>query len=435
MFLGYESSSETKFPPLSLAYIAALTPDDWEVEILDENFKEAKYKPCDLVGITLMTVQAERAYHFAREFKKNNVPVIMGGIHPSMATDEALQFADSVVIGEADTIWPEVIKDFENGELKKVYKENGKIVLSELVTPKSDLFDSRYKWGALLTSMGCPFKCEFCSVTAFNGGVYRQRPVQDVLDELSNIKQRFVLFVDANIFGYTKEHAGHFIEMCKGIIDLKLNKYWISQASLNICENEEALYYAKKSGCCALVFGFESPDINVLKGNMNKKMNVKYIEKPSIVRNMNKYGIAILGSFIVGNDEDTLETFDDIFDFINEVKIDIPNIYFSTPHPGTQLRKRRIEEGNLVYNTFPEDWKYYNSTTTALCNSKNFGVKEINLNTKRLAEKVYAYRQIIKRGWRTLLHSKSIVIALSSIRANLNYRIRHFNSPYFTEEL
>jgi radical SAM superfamily enzyme YgiQ (UPF0313 family) len=180
--------------------VAALTPKDWTVEIVDENFAPFEYRKADLVGLTAFTATVNRAYEISGLYRKHGVATVMGGIHASMMPDEAMKYADAVVACEAESVWPQVIADFEAGKLQEVY--NGELLgLKEMPQPRRDLFHSGYMFGSIQTSRGCPMDCEFCSVTAFNGNRYRKRPMEDVLDELQNIPQKRVFFIDDNIIG------------------------------------------------------------------------------------------------------------------------------------------------------------------------------------------------------------------------------------------
>ena len=187
---GYLLSKYSTFQPLSLSYIAAVTPSHWEVKIIDENIDEFQFEEADLVGITGFTSSINRAYQIARTYREKKIKVIMGGIHSSMLPEEALQYADTVVTGEGEGIWKQVIEDFENNLLLPRY--NGpRIDLSQTqITPRRDLLHPNYFWNSVQTSRGCPFNCNFCSVSRYLGTEYRQRKATDVLNELEEIKGR-----------------------------------------------------------------------------------------------------------------------------------------------------------------------------------------------------------------------------------------------------
>ncbi len=245
---GVTVNKSSIFPPLGLGIIAALTPEDFEVKIIDENIESFKFENADLVGITAFTASSNRAYELAAIYREQKIPVIMGGIHASMLPDEALKFVDTVVIGEAETIWEEVISDFCRGELKQVYR--GQFPdLKNTTVPKRELFSNQYLFATIQTSRGCPIDCYFCSVTPFNGKKYRQRPYEEVLDELGKIPQQMIFFVDDNLLGYGKEAEERAINLFKGMLERKLNKKWFCQASLNFGDNEEVTSGLTESYC------------------------------------------------------------------------------------------------------------------------------------------------------------------------------------------
>ncbi|RPJ78819.1 MAG: hypothetical protein EHM13_14145, partial [Acidobacteria bacterium] len=194
--------------PLSLMVLAGLTPPEWEVTLLDENTGLPHYHEMplpDLVGITAFTSQAPRAYEIAARFRRLGVPVVMGGIHATMCVDEVMPRVDSVVTGEADAVWPQVLEDAARGRLERRY--DGGLAGMDAVRPaRHDLLPAEYAFGAIQTTRGCPMNCTFCSVTAFNGARYRQRPVPEVVNEFRSIPEKMVLVVDDNLIGTRPEH-------------------------------------------------------------------------------------------------------------------------------------------------------------------------------------------------------------------------------------
>ena len=303
----FEFNRQVVFEPLGLEIVAAYTPENWEIEILDENFENVVFKKADLVGLTAFTSNAPRAYEIAAMFRDKGITTVMGGIHASMLPEEAEKYVDSLVIGEAESVWPRVIKDFESKKLKRRYIGQ----LQEMETekfPRRDLIKPRYLHASIQTTRGCPMDCDFCSVSAFNGRKYRLRPVDNILDEIEQISNQSIFFVDDNIIGHNKITQEHAMELFKGMIERKLDKYWYSQASMNVADNPELLKLAAKSGCKMLLLGIETEKPEDLE-NMNKKLNLKIGVKnySSIFRRIHRNGIAILGAFIFGMDSDTVE--------------------------------------------------------------------------------------------------------------------------------
>jgi len=186
--VGLTVNLSSRFQPLGLGIVAAMTPDTWDVEIIDENFEPFIFRKADLVGLTAFTAAVNRAYEIASVYREKDIPTVLGGIHASMLPEEALKYVDTVVSGEAESVWHKILSDFEAGHMQRLYRGEWSD-LKDMPKPRRDLFHRGYLFGSIQTSRGCPMNCEFCSVTAFNGSRFRQRPVEDVLDELETISQ------------------------------------------------------------------------------------------------------------------------------------------------------------------------------------------------------------------------------------------------------
>jgi radical SAM superfamily enzyme YgiQ (UPF0313 family) len=217
-------------PHLGLAMVAALTPPEVEVSLTDENVAVVDFqKEIDLVGITALTITAQRAYEIADNFRARGAKVILGGAHPSVLPEEASQHADAVVIGEAEGIWPNLINDFKANKLQRVYRQRERPSLVNLPIPRRDLFakGAYYITNTISATRGCPYSCSFCSVTSLFGHTYRCRPVEEVLKEIETLNQReFIVFVDDNIVGNPKLAK----ELFRALIPYKIK--WVSQASV-----------------------------------------------------------------------------------------------------------------------------------------------------------------------------------------------------------
>ena len=252
-----------KIPPLGLLNVAAVTPPDVEVSLTDENVEEVDFdKPVDLVGVTVMTSTAPRAYEIADEFRKRKIPVVLGGPHVSFMKEEAIQHADSVVIGEAEGAWERLIEDFKRGgrgSLKKFYENEKKPDLTKIPFPRWDLLkkDSYIVTKVLHVTRGCPYNCSFCSVSRLFGREIRYRPVDKVVDCIEknigeSLGSRFFVFLDDNIMA-NRRYAK---KLFQALIPYKI--IWMSQASVNAAYDEELLSLAGKSGCKALFIGLET---------------------------------------------------------------------------------------------------------------------------------------------------------------------------------
>jgi radical SAM superfamily enzyme YgiQ (UPF0313 family) len=236
--------------PLGLMVIAGLTPEDWEVTIIDENLGVPDYsslpKP-DLVGITAFTSQAERAYELATRFRHDGVPVAIGGIHATMCFEEASVYVDAVVTGEAERVWAEVLEDSRSGQLKPLY-EGGFAELTEMSQARHDLLPDKYAFGSVQTTRGCPLHCSFCSVTAFNGSRFRQRPIKDVIEEFASVAEDLVLIVDDNLIGTRHEHQERAKNLFRAMVEAKLDKSWVAQTTINVANDDELLALAAAAG-------------------------------------------------------------------------------------------------------------------------------------------------------------------------------------------
>ncbi|MFC1950910.1 B12-binding domain-containing radical SAM protein [Chloroflexota bacterium] len=380
-------SRKSLVPPINLGVIAALTPTDIEIAITDENIGIVDLaKNVDLVGITTLTVTANRAYQIADSFRKRGITVILGGIHASLLPDEAALHADSVVIGEAEDIWANVIADFKAGNLKPTYKAEKRPTLKNLPHVRRDLFNrSRYLGkNTVFTTRGCPFDCAFCSVTTYFGRSYRSRPVGEVIAEIKTLpRNEIIFFMDDNIAGNPKFAK----ELFRALIPLKIR--WLSQCSVTIAHDDELLRLAAKSGCIDLFLGIESVSTASLE-SVGKRINVveQYEE---IIRKIHAHGIAIHGFFIFGFDEDDEDVFDRTADFAIKNKLESAQFDLLTPYPGTKFYNKIVAEGRLMDG----DWSQYGYKL--LFEPMKMSAQTLHEKQQQVWRKFYSLPSIFKR--------------------------------------
>lgn len=399
-----------KIPPLGLAYIAAVTHRNWDVELIDEDVENFVFRKADLVGISTLTINVNRAYELAKMYRKRNIPVVLGGVHASLLPEEALKFCNSVVVGEGESIWPKVIRDFENNRLEKIYQGEFRS-LENLPLPDRSIFEGKsYNIGVIQTSRGCPMNCNFCSVSVFNGKTYRMRPVQSVLDELELIKHKRVFIVDDNLIGYGEVAKRRVLELCKGMVNRKLNKIWGTQVSINFADDEDVLFYASKSGCKGVLVGFESMSEDSLKG-IGKKENLKYSTGyyVDMVKKLHEFRINVVGSIVIGNDGDRCDIFDKTIDFFNLSMIDVPTMQLITPLPGTRLFEKLKREKRLLYTNFPEDWQYYTTNGRLTYIPLYLSRKQTEEGYKYMVKKLFSRKAIMYRSIKGTFYSRDFL--------------------------
>jgi radical SAM superfamily enzyme YgiQ (UPF0313 family) len=406
--------------PLSLMVLAGLTPPSWEITIVDENLGVPDYQAMprpDLVGITAFTSQANRAYEVAAHFRNLGVPVVMGGIHATMCMDEVMRYADSVVTREAESIWPQVMDDAMHGNLKRRY-DGGFAEIKDVPLARHDLLASGYAFGAIQTTRGCPLNCSFCSVTAFNGARYRQRPIPDVVREFQSIPEKRVLVVDDNLIGARPEHIDRAKDMFRAMVQANLRKEWVAQATINFADEEELLSLAAKAGCRGVFIGFESPTAQGLQ-ELGKKFNLlKGRDFRASVRRIQRHNILVVGSFIIGLDIDEAGIGKRIAQVARQYGVDNLNVLFLTPLPGTRLWDRMKSQDRIALHTFPQDWKYY-TLTFPVARYKHLSLDAVIEEMLACDRDFYSVPRILRRALGNLWHRRRPLISLVG---NLSYR-------------
>jgi radical SAM superfamily enzyme YgiQ (UPF0313 family) len=388
------SSAQTfKIQKVNLPLLAALTPPEHTVKIVDEAFAPDNInEEADLVGITVMTDLVLRAHQIADTYRQRGIKVVMGGIHATVLPDEALQHADAVVIGEAEEAWPKLLSDAVSGEMQKLYCANKITNLNGIPKPRRDLYPKPlYKSYTPMafgieTARGCPYDCEFCSIGSVMGRQYRSRPIPEVLAEIESIDASHLFFVDDALALNRPTAKKLFTEM----IPLRLK--WAGQGPVSLAEDLELLKLMRRSGCVGLLIGFESVQKEA-HNEMKKIRNLK-IDFSEAIRRFHDEGIAILGAFIFGFDHENKDVFDQTLEFSIKNRLDCIELRILTPFPGTRLYKRLLEEGRLFA---PNWWLQGYPPDTLLFQPKGMTSEDLIEGFIRLNRQTYSLGSIIKR--------------------------------------
>jgi radical SAM superfamily enzyme YgiQ (UPF0313 family) len=369
------------------------------------------------VGITAFTSQANRAYELAAHFRGLGVPVVMGGIHATMCLEEVSAHVDAVVTGEAEGVWARVLEDVRAGALQPRY-DGGLADIGAVPPARHDLTSTGYAFGAIQTTRGCPLNCSFCSVTAFNGAKYRQRPVADVVREFQSIREKYVLVVDDNLIGTRPEHIARAKEMFRAMAQARIHHQWVGQATINFADDEELLELAAEAGCRGVFIGFESPTAEGLQ-EIGKKFNIlKGRDFRASVRRIQRHNIMVVGSFIIGLDVDGPGTGRRIAETASRYGVDNLNALFLTPLPGTRLWDQMLAEDRLALDRFPEDWGYY-TLTFPVARYKHLSTDGIIREMIACNREFYSLARILRRTWSSLWRRHAPLISLVG---NLSYR-------------
>ena len=416
---------EFRLPPLSLAMLAALTRPEIEISIVDEAVEQTNFdEQVDLVGISCTTAVVPRAYEIATEYRKRGVKVVLGGAHPSLIPHEAVRYADSVCIGEAEGVWGEILADAERGRLKKFYRSDGYRSLQGLPIPRRDLFKAKHYLpiDGVQISRGCPFACDFCAVTTIFGHTYRFRPVKDVLAEIDALKHRYLFFHDDNIVGNPKYSR----ELFRALIPY--NKHWIGQASTTVIRDPELLKLMAKSGCKGLLVGFESLSEENLRRSLKRHNNPRQYKE--VVKKLHDQGITISGAFIFGLDDDDGSVFERTLEFAVDAELDVAQFNWLTPYPSTPIYNRLMEENRLIN---PQWWLTGNGPGTEIGETvfyrpRMMSADELREGSLWVRRNFYSISSILRRFFgksRLSLNRLSLFDLLLYGKVNWGYRAQY----------
>ena len=398
---------------LNLPSVAAITPADCDVRIVDEAYESINFdQKVDLVGITAQTPVAPRAYQIAAEFRRRGVPVVMGGVHASVLPEEALAHVDAVVIGEAEATWPQLLEDLRQGRLQRIYRSNGWVGGEMIPLPRRDLLNHRLYLPLKLleTTRGCPHRCDFCQVSRFFGNRYRTRPLREIARELDAIfgpgpvmppwakqllsliskdlpyflKRRLLYIIDNNV----ASNKQFTIELLSLLKDYDL--LWWGHAPISIAQDNRLLKLFAASGCIAVNIGFES--LSAVNLRRIKKGFNKPAQYSEAIKKIHGQGIGIMGTFIVGLDDDDTGVFQRTIDFIMENQLDWALAFIMTPYPGTESFERLEKEGRILHR----DWERYDSLNVVY-QPLLLSAEELEKGMRRIWKEVFSVQSIFRR--------------------------------------
>jgi radical SAM superfamily enzyme YgiQ (UPF0313 family) len=402
----------------NLPLLAALTPKEHTVTIVDEVFDaDDTSEDVDLVGITVMTDLVLRSYQIADDYRKRGVKVVMGGIHATVLPDEALQHADAVVAGEAETVWPKLLLDAASGNMQKLYRASTVANLAGMPKPRWDLYPKRTSGSyiplttGLETGRGCPYSCEFCSIGPVMGRQYRMRPTSEVIAEITSAGNSHLFLVDDALAVNRTASKELFTEM------IPLGLKWAGQGNITLAEDLDLLRLMKRSGCVGLLVGFESVQKEPA-GGMTKLTNLR-ISFEEAVRRFHGEGIALLGAFIFGFDHENPDVFDQTLEFSMKNRLDAIELRILTPFPGTRLYSRLLAEGRLF---MPDWWLSGYPSDTLLFQPKGMTADQLVDGFVRLNRQTYSVSSILKRFLG--MSPKRRGMFGSSVYAGLNWATR-----------
>ncbi|MBX2796426.1 MAG: B12-binding domain-containing radical SAM protein [Myxococcales bacterium] len=389
---------------LPLGVLAGLTPPDVEVRFYDDRTEAIDYEePTDLVAISIETYTAKRAYQIASEFRRRGVPVVMGGFHASLVPDEVERYAESVVVGEAEHVWAEVIDDWRAGTPKKRYTSAARPSLVRSRPDRTIFEGKRYlPIGLVEVGRGCAFKCDFCAIQTVFRRTQTRRPHDDVLSELAALKgsRKLFFFVDDNF----ATHAGETKEFLRALAPLQIR--WVSQMAIPAAHDEEMLALMAASGCMGVLIGFESLDpVNLAQ--MDKGFNTMAGGYAVALANLRRHQIRLYGTFIFGYDADHRDSFSDAVAFAREHAFYIAAFNHLTPFPGTPLYERLQLEGRLRYESWWLDPEY--SYNTVPFRPAGMAAAEVERGCVAARAAFYSRRSILARGFDAVNRSNGLM--------------------------
>jgi radical SAM superfamily enzyme YgiQ (UPF0313 family) len=385
-------------PPITGIHLAAITPAKHDVRVYHQQVENIDLKSnADIIAISFFSGFAPMAYQLANFFRSRSKTVVAGGPHVSFNISESLEHFDAILIGEAENQWEQMLNDIESDRLKRIYRGTPQ-ALCNLPTPRYDLVSGRYFLKKVVqATRGCYYNCSFCTVPYFNPG-YRMRPVEDVIRDAAYDHFRFwwqkkvVWFWDDNLLINRKFTINLLHEM------IPLNKWWLTQASIDIAKDKELLKLMRRSGCIGIFIGIETFSKSSLK-DANKNQN-RIDEYRSAIKQFHRYGICVMAGLITGFDSDTSASISQMAFSIRDLRIDVPFISILTPFKGTPLYSQLQRESRILNN---RDWKYYNGYNVSF-RPKLLSVASLHESHRKLWKKSFSFSYSVWRIIRSMFY-------------------------------
>jgi radical SAM superfamily enzyme YgiQ (UPF0313 family) len=391
---GIRSARRTRFlnfQQITMPYLAARVPADWDVLHVDEEAEEIDWTVhADIVGITFHTPSAFHAYDLAARFRSRGACVAMGGPHVTLLPEEAGRHADVIFVGEAEGLWEEFLHGFRVGTYGRVYRQASAPPLQDIPMARKELYHRHdYTSGVLFATRGCPYHCEFCAIPVMYPHGLRKRPIPEVAAEYASFQGKRIIFWDENIAG-DKEYA-------KGLFRAiaPYRKWWSSQASIHAGRDDEFLEAAARSGCKQLFLGLESISQSSME-EAGKGFN-RVEDYARSVERIHAHGIAVQAGIVFGFDHDTPEIFEDTLDFLENTGFQNATFNILTPYPGTPLFGRLESQGRIL----TRDWRKYNGRTDVVFQPKQMSAAELLAGFQYANARFYSLPSVAKRVWRS----------------------------------
>lgn len=405
--------------PLPMAALAGLTPKDVELTLFDERVEFIDFdQPTDLVAIAVETYTAKRSYEIAAEYHRRGVPTVMGGYHVTLCPDEVARYSNSIVVGYAEHVWEQVIRDAQAGQLQPRYSADPQLPV-RFVMPDRSIFGSRHylPLSCVETGRGCPLHCDFCCIQEVTNSKYYPRPVAEIVEDIRRAGRRTIFFIDDNIVGNVDWAKSLF----RALIPLKIS--WFSQGTLSIARDKELLALMRDSGCVGLLIGFESFKADTLR-LMKKEVNLPLLPQlKQAVHLIHSYGICIYGAFVFGYDSENTADFQHVVDTAKELGLFMAAFNHLVPFPGTPFYRTLETQGRVQREWWlSPDFRFGEAPFTPLQMTRD----ELHQACLKARKSFYSWPSIARRAgnWRGNLNTPLKVLGYGSINSMLRKEIK-----------